>query len=172
MPRVLRAGACARGPPGPPGPPGTSGGGGMTLVFWADQAQSTTMGVTSNIYDYRNIVVNNGITITNNGVPGSARLTLSQSGTYLIDVTGWMCGPGTGVVRVVGTRGGATIYDRTRGWAEACYVNRAQFLWDGWQAGDVIELFKNQNNSGAVTPSISISAQQDEVGFVAIYKVA
>jgi len=168
------------GPTGPTGPAGATGSTGptgpsapqgMSLVFWADQTNTLTDGTLSIVDRYSNVIVNNGITITSNNT-SNASLTLSADGTYRFDVAGWVCGSGNGTNRVVATRGSNVVYDRSRGWGEiACGVGSQQFLWDGFLSNDVIQVYKNQNNAGTLTTSISNSATVDEWGPISIYKV-
>lgn len=162
--------AGSTGPTGPQGPTGASSSGALTLMFWADQTNTNANGSLAIVDRYSNVIINNGITINNNGT-SNASLTLPASGTYLIDVNGWICGSGTGVSRVIGTRGGSTVYDRTRGWDVGCAVGNAKYLWDGFQSNDVLQIYKNVNNTGTYTPSISNSTQQDGWGQIAIYYV-
>lgn len=172
------SGGGPTGPTGPAGPTGSTGPtgpasvGGMSLVFWADQTNTNGNGVLAVVDQYSNVIVNNGITISNNGTSNAA-LVLSESGTYRFDVAGWVCGSGNGTNRVVATRtGSGVVYDRSRGWGEiACGVGSQQFLWDGFLSNDVIQIYKNQNNAGTLTTSISNSATVDEWGPISIYKV-
>ena len=163
--------AGSTGPTGPQGPTGASSTGALTLVFWADQTNTNANGSLALVNQYSNVIINNGITITDNG-GSNTTLTLPASGTYLIDVHGWICGSGTGVSRVTATRGGRdVVYDRSRGWDVTCAVANAKYLWDGFQSNDVIQIYKNTNNSGTYTSSISNSATVDEWGSIQIYYV-
>jgi hypothetical protein len=146
--------------------------GGVGLIFWADQTQSTINGVLSDIYNYQNIIKNVAVTITNNGVPGVCTLTLPTTGSYIIEISGWRCGSGNGQARVVADRGGTIVYDRKRIQSyQDCSIFTSRFMWNGFQAGDVLTLYKNHNTTGGFTPSIDISSQDDEWGYVAIYSV-
>lgn len=162
--------AGSPGEPGPTGPAGGSSTGAMSLVLWVDQTNTLTNNVVSVVSEYSNVVVNNGITINSNGT-SNASLTLSQSGTYIFDIQGWICGAGTGETKVVATRDGSTIYDRSRGWDIACAVGGARYCWDGFQSNDVIQIYKNVNNAGALTSNVSNSPTVDQWGPIAIYSV-
>ncbi len=165
-------GSGPTGPTGPTGPAGSGSTGAMSMMFWADQTNTTGNGVLSIVSQYSNVVVNNGIVINNNGT-SNATLSLPASGTYMIDVQGWICGSGTGVTRVVGSRGGlGTVYDRTKGWDINCGVGFARYVWDGFQANDVLEIFKNQNNGGTFTSNVSNSTTVDEWGAIGIYRIS
>lgn len=151
-------------------PPGS--GSGMNLVFWADQTNTITDNILSVVSQYSNVIVNNGITITENNTSNAA-LRLSEGGTYRFDVAGWVCGSGNGTNRVVATRGSNVVYDRSRCWNPVvCAVGSQQFLWDGFQANDVIQIYKNQNNSGTFTSNVDVSATVDEWGSISIYRIA
>jgi hypothetical protein len=140
----------------------------MSLVFWADQTNTVTNNALSVINRYSNVVTN-ALTITNNGAANAA-LTLPYPGTYMIEIHGWRCGQGSGATRVVATRGGSTVYDRRRFGAYAdCSIFTAKYIWNGFLTGDVLTLYKNQNSSGAITPSISNSTVEDAWGPVIIY---
>lgn len=163
--------AGSTGPTGPQGPTGASSTGALTLIFWADQTNTNANGSLAIVDRYSNVILNNGITINNNGT-SNASLTLPSTGSYLIDVNGWICGSGTGVSRVVATRGGSNVvYDRTRGWDVGCAVGNAKYFWNGFQSNDVLQIYKNVNNTGTFTSSISNSATQDGWGQIAIYSI-
>lgn len=132
----------------------------MSLVFWADQTQSTTSNVLSAITSYSNVVTN-ALTIGNDGT-----LTLPYTGTYLIEITGWN---GTGGTRVSATRSGSTIYDRRRVVSAASSsLFTAKYVWNGFVAGDVVTLHKSQDTTGSAV-NLSNSDSNDAQGFVAIY---
>lgn len=146
------------------------GSAGLSLVFWADQTNTVTDNALSVVSQYSNVIINNGITINSNGT-SNASLTLSQTGSYLFEVSGWYCGSGNTLNRVVATRAGNTVYDRRKAWGEiGCGVGSQKFYWDGFQSGDVIQVLKNVNNGGTFTSNTSNSATSDEWGSIAIYK--
>ena len=163
------------GPAGSPGPTGPAGGGStgaMRMMFWADQTNTNGYGVLAIVNQYSNVVVNNGLVINNNGT-SNATLSLPLTGTYVIDVQGWICGTGNGVTRVVGSRGGVgTIYDRTKSWDVTCGIGFARYVWDGFQSNDVLEIYKNQNDGGTFTSNVSNSTVVDEWGAIGIYYVS
>ncbi len=157
---------------GPTGPAGPTTSGSMRMMFWADQTNTTTNGALAIVNQYSNVVVNNGLVINNNGT-SNATLSLPLTGTYVIDVQGWICGDGTGVTRVVGSRGGlGTIYDRTKGWDVNCAIGFARYVWNGFQSNDVLTIYKNQNNGGTFTSNVSNSTVVDEWGAIGIYYVS
>jgi len=160
------------GPIGATGPTGASSTGALTLLFWADQTNTTANGSLAVVDTYSNVIVNNGITITSNAT-SNASLTLSASGSYIFEIGGWICGSGTGVNRLTATRDGSNVvYDRSRGWGEtSCGVGIPKFFWDGFQSNDVIQIYKNANNTGTFTSNVSNSATVDEWGPIAIYYV-
>ena len=146
------------------------GSAGLSLIFWADQTNTLTDNVLSVVTQYSNVILNNGITINSNA-SSNASLTLSQTGSYLFEVSGWYCGSGNTTNRVIATRAGNTVYDRRKMWGEiACGVGSQKFFWDGFEANDVIQIFKNVNNGGTFTSNTSNSATSDEWGSIAIYK--
>jgi hypothetical protein len=146
------------------------GSAGLSLIFWADQTNTLTDNVLSVVTQYSNVILNNGITINSNA-SSNASLTLSQTGSYLFEVSGWYCGSGNTTNRVIATRAGNTVYDRRKMWGEiACGVGSQKFFWDGFEANDVIQILKNVNNGGTFTSNTSNSATSDEWGSIAIYK--
>lgn len=160
------------GPTGPAGPAGPTTSGAMRMMFWADQTNTNGYGVLAIVNQYSNVVVNNGLVINNNG-SSNATLSLPLTGTYVIDVQGWICGTGNGVTRVVGSRGGVgTIYDRTKSWDVTCGIGFARYVWDGFQSNDVLEIYKNQNDGGTLTSNVSNSTTVDEWGAIGIYYVS
>ena len=164
--------AGSNGPTGPTGPAGGGSSGAMRMMFWADQTNTNGYGVLAIVNQYSNVVVNNGLVINNNGT-SNATLSLPLTGTYVIDVQGWICGTGNGVTRVVGSRGGVgTIYDRTKSWDVTCGIGFARYVWDGFQSNDVLEIYKNQNDGGTFTSNVSNANTLDEWGAIGIYYVS
>ena len=150
-------------------PPAASSG--MNLIFWADQTNTSANGTLAVVSQYSNVIINNGITINSNGT-NDASLTLPTTGSYMIDVQGWICGSGTGLTRVNGIRSGSNVYDRYRGWDVNCAIGFARYVWNGFQAGDILQIHKNQNNGGNYTANVDIDLQADEWGPIAIYRLA
>ena len=147
------------------------GGSGMNLIFWADQTNTSVNGSLGVVSQYSNVVINNGITINSNGTT-DASLTLSASGSYMIDVQGWICGSGTGLTRVNAVRVGSNVYDRYRGWDVNCQTGFARYVWNGFEAGDILTIHKDQNNAGTLTSNVAVDFQVDEWGAIAIYRLA
>ena len=123
------------------------------LVFWSDQTITFTSNSLVVISNYLSIVVNY-LTSINNNNSVNATLTLPFTGTYIITICGNRCGQGSGQVRAQGYRGTTLIFDRLRYAAyQDCSLYETSFIWNGFQAGDTLKLFKNQNNSNATSSS-------------------
>ena len=144
----------------------------MKLLFWADQCTATATSLSA-IATYGSVFINKL------ALPGGpvdtyvgTTLTLPYTGAYLIEISGWRCGAGTGQAKVVGTRDGTTVYQRIRGVAQAdCCIWIAQFYWNLFRAGDVVTLYKSDNYGGTAigTTTSQNSASDDARGPVKIW---
>jgi hypothetical protein len=146
----------------------------MKLIFWADQTRATTINVLSVINRYDSLFINKLALPGGLGNYADTTLTLPYTGAYLFEVNGWRCGAGSGIGRVVGTRSGTVVYQRSRQSPQTdCGLWTMQFYWNLFQAGDVITIFKNENNTGTTvgTTTSQNSASDDSCGPVKIWYI-
>jgi hypothetical protein len=121
----------------------------MKLLFWADQCRSTTNNTLSTIDTYASLFINKLALPVGLGDYSGTTLTIPYTGAYLIEISGWRCGAGSGQTKVVATRNGTTVYQRIRSTAQAdCGIWIAQLYWNLFKAGDVLTLYKSENNGG------------------------
>jgi hypothetical protein len=139
----------------------------MMMIFWADQTNTVTSNAYSTVDRYSNVMMGSNL-ISSNGT-SNARITLPYTGTYLFEVAGWGCGPGTAQFRVIGTRGGTTVFDRRRNPTFSCGVSFNGIMWNGFLSNDVIEIQKNVNSTGIIAPNVSNTTVDDAWGPIVIY---
>ena len=138
------------------------------LVFHSEQTRVQTTNTLSIITHYFNIYVNY-LTLTSN-FSTNASLTLKLSGTYMFDIWSWVCGEGTGGIKVEAYRNGRLVYARRRSTASMnCGTAPATLLWNKFLAGDVIKLYKNTKNTGRIINGVVQPNHDDEVGPVSIW---
>jgi hypothetical protein len=143
----------------------------MKLLFWADQCTATATTLSA-IATYGSVFINTLALPVGLADYGGTTLTLPYTGAYLIEISGWRCGAGTGQGKVVGTRSGTTVYQRvTYAPQTDCCIWTMQFYWNLFQAGDVLTLFKSDNFGGTVvgTTTSQNSASDDARGPVKIW---
>ena len=121
----------------------------MKLLFWADQCRSATCNALSTIDTYASLFINKLALPVGLGDYSGTTLTIPYTGAYLIEISGWRCGAGSGQSKVIATRSGSTIYQRVRGTTQNdCGIWTGQYYWNLFQAGDVLTLYKSDNNAG------------------------
>ena len=138
------------------------------LVFHSEQTTVQTTNTLSIITHYLNIYVNY-LTLTNNfGV--NASLTLKLPGTYMFEIWSWVCGEGSGGIKVEAYRNGTLVYARRRATSSNnCGTAPTTLLWNKFLAGDVIKLYKNTNNDGRIINGFVQPIEDDIVGPVSIW---
>ena len=138
------------------------------LVFHSEQTRVQTTNTLSIITHYLNIYVNY-LTLTNNfGV--NASLTLKLPGTYMFEIWSWVCGEGSGGIKVEAYRNGTLVYARRRATSSNnCGTAPTTLLWNKFLAGDVIKLYKNTNNDGRIINGFVQPNDDDIVGPVSIW---
>jgi hypothetical protein len=130
-----------------------------TLIFWADATKATTLNAFSVVSSMSNVFLGSNL-IQSNG-SANAGIILPYAGSYLFEVSGWRCGNGSGTTGVLGIRGGSNIYARVRTVAYAdCSIFTGQFFWNLFQAGDLIQFYKNENN-GSLVPNGATATNQN-----------
>lgn len=147
------------------------------LVFWADQCHATTNNALSTIEAYNSIFVNLLTSPSGLSNYSGTTLTLPYTGGYMFEVSGWRCGAGSAQTKVIGTRGGTTIYQRVRSGTNVdCSIWTVQFFWHLFQASDVITFYKSDNNNGSSYPGSIVgtttsqnSTNDDSMGMVRIW---
>jgi len=143
----------------------------MKLLFWADQCTATATTLSA-IATYGSIFINTLALPVGLADYGGTMLTLPYTGAYLIEISGWRCGAGTGQGKVVGTRSGTTEYQRvTYAPQTDCCIWTMQFYWNLFQAGDVLTLYNSDNFGAAAvgTTTSQNSASDDARGPVKIW---
>jgi hypothetical protein len=143
----------------------------MKLLFWADQCTATAQTLSA-IATYGSVFINKLALPVGLGDYSGTTLRIPYTGAYLIEISGWRCGAGTGQTKVVATRNGTTVYQRTRTVAQAdCGIWIAQLYWNLFQAGDVLTLYKSDNFGGTAigTTTNQNSASDDARGPVKIW---
>ena len=189
-------GSGGGGSTGPTGPTGPSGGGGGTtgptgapgstgptgpaavgsvpdgtevLVYYCDQISSQTTATLSLVNNYGTVYTSRSSYITFDAP--SSSFTAQKTGCFRINFGGWRCSDGNGTLRVVVTRSSTTVYDRsTLICNNDCGLFYANFYWDGFQSGDVITLYKNENNAGVqITSPVAAPPTIDQCGHLFIY---
>lgn len=160
------------GPTGPIGPTGPSAvssvpDGTEVLVYYCDQITAQTANTLSLVNLYGTVYTARSTYITFDS--GTSSFTAQKTGCYKINFGGWRCSDGQGILRVVVTRSGTTVYDRTTQVSyNDCALFYADFYWNGFQAGDVITLYKNENNA-APQLTTPIESVEDKCGHLFIY---
>lgn len=189
-------GSGGGGSTGPTGPTGPSGGGGGTtgptgapgstgptgpaavgsvpdgtevLIYYCDQISSQTTATLSLVNNYGTVYTSRSSYITFDAP--SSSFTAQKTGCFRINFGGWRCSDGNGTLRVVVTRSSTPVYDRsTQVSYNDCSLFYANFYWDGFQAGDVIQLYKNENNAGVqITSPVAAPPTIDQCGHLFIY---
>ena len=129
-----------------------------TLLFWSDACKATSNGSTSLISSFKNIFLGSNLLQSNNSA--NARLILPYTGSYYFEVSGWICGPGTGMAGIIARRGANTVYQRLRANAIAgCGIYTVPFFWNLFQAGDILQFYKNENNTGLQPNDVTTTNQ-------------
>ena len=184
-------GGGSTGPTGPIGPTGPSGGGtggttGATgptgptgvasvpdgtelIVYYCDQITAQTTATLSLVNSYGTVYTARSAYVTFDS--GTSSFTVQKTGCFRINFGGWRCSDGNGVLRVVVTRSASTVYDRsTQVSYNDCALFYGDFYWNDFQAGDVIQLYKNENTSGVqITSPIAGPPTLDQCGHLIIY---
>ena len=138
------------------------------LVFHSEQTTVQTHNALSIITHYLNIYVNY-LTLTNN-FSANASLTLKLPGTYMFDIWTWVCGAGSGDVKVEAYRNGTLVYAKRRASTVTnCGTGPSTLLWHKFLPGDVIKLYKNTNNGGRIINGFVQPNDGDIVGPVSIW---
>jgi hypothetical protein len=144
------------------------------LIFWADQSIGTSSSSLAVINTYLSLFINLLTFPFGLSDYSGTTLTLPYTGAYLIEISGWRCGAGTGQSRAIATRNGTTIYQRTRsGINQDCSIWTVQYYWNLFRAGDVLTLYKSDNTGGTTigTTTSQNSASDDSRGPVKIWFV-
>lgn len=155
------------GSTGPTGPTGASGSASLPdgvemVVYYVDQITAQTSGALSLINQYGTVYTSRTAYITFDAP--SSSFTVQKAGSFRINFGGWKCGPGDGVLRVVVTRSASPVYDRrTEICNNDCGLFYANFYWNDFQVGDVIQLYKDENNTGTQITT-TIDSNNDQCG--------
>lgn len=159
---------------GPTGPTGASGSASLPdgvemVVYYVDQITSQTSGALSLVNQYGTVYTSRTAYITFDAP--SSSFTVQKTGSFRINFGGWRCADGNGTLRVLVTRSATPVYDRsTQVSYNDCGLFYADFYWNGFQAGDVIELYKNENTAGVqITTAVSPPPSIDQCGHAIIY---
>ncbi len=186
LPYTSKGPTGSTGPTGPTGLPGTAVNTGATgstgptgvivsiplgtdvLCYYVDQTKASTNGVLSLITSYGPVYTSVPAYVTF----ASSTFTVQKTGAYRFDFEGWACGSGDGTIRMVVTRGGSTVFDRRKQVSYTittiCSTFSGYFYWNNFVAGDTVQLYKNENNTGAFIGSV-INAQVDRAGHLTIF---
>lgn len=84
-----------------------------------------------------------------------ASFTCPFGGDYIVKISSWNCGAGNGTLRCTSTRSATPVYDQSFGVSNGCYNGIMDFPILNCQAGDVITLQANENNTGSLVTSVT-----------------
>ena len=143
------------GPQGPTGPAGVGGAISNYGSFYSTVDQSATTGGEAVKFDSTNVA--NGVTLVTNGT-SLTRITVPDSGTYMIDFTGQLALTGAGDhtanfwLKKNGTSAASTAFDST---LKSSTPTLTSWVWQvNATAGDYYEIFWNADSTNVFLNSV------------------